>query len=150
MRVGRDTQSESSSLDVKLATENRGMALEISTIKGFILEHLQTIHTIGDVAAPFDISPGTLRKEFQRKARIPLSKYLVLSRVERAKHLLISTELKCFEICQEVGFQREDTGSAIFKRVAGVNMNSYRSSHKVRLSSTQESGPDFRAKRKPR
>ncbi len=95
-------------------------------IKYYIDNHLDHIRKIQDVADHFDMSGETLRRTFRRAEGVGLSRFITQVRVEKAKALLRETDLLCFEVCFAVGFQREDTGAKVFKRVAGCTMEAWR------------------------
>lgn len=91
--------------------------------------HLDAIETITDIAAHFGVAEETLRKTFARAEGVPLSDYLRKKRVEVMKHLLETTDVKCYAICRQVGIKREDTGVKLFKRMTGMTMDQYRRLH---------------------
>ena len=95
-------------------------------IKRYIRSHIGHIGTIQDVADHFDVSGETLRRTFRRAEGVGLSRFITQVRVEKAKALLLETNLLCFEICFAVGFTREDTGAKVFKREAGCTMQAWR------------------------
>jgi YesN/AraC family two-component response regulator len=70
-----------------------------------------------------------LRKIVVRKEGVALSDYLRKKRVEVMKHLLETTDLKCYAICRQVGIKREDTGVKLFKRMTGMTMDHFRRLH---------------------
>lgn len=51
---------------------------------------------------------------------------LVMHRVDKAKHLLRSTDLSVTDICFEVGFQSVGSFSATFRKLTGLSPSSYR------------------------
>lgn len=73
--------------------------------------------------------PETLRKAFVRAEGVSLSDYLRKKRVDVMKHLLVTTDLKCYAVCRQVGIKRADTGVKLFKRTTGMTMDEYRQSH---------------------
>jgi AraC-like DNA-binding protein len=105
---------------------NNQMAINIGLVKTFVNEHIGTVHSIEEIARSLHVSAETLRKQFRREERIPLSKFVTMTRVKRAKKLLCRTDLKCFEVCYSVGFRREDSGATTFKRMVGMTMEAYR------------------------
>lgn len=105
------------------------MRSTLDDVKIWIDLHLNGIETIADIAAQFEVSEETLRKAFARTEGVPLSDYLRKKRVDVMKHLLTTTDLKCYAICQQVGITREDTGVKLFKRKTGMTMDEYRRSH---------------------
>jgi AraC-like DNA-binding protein len=54
--------------------------------------------------------------------------YLLTRRIERAKHLLHTTELSVTEVCLAVGLQSLGSFCSSFKRLVGVTPGEYRRS----------------------
>lgn len=102
------------------------MRMPMERIKEFIELNLHEIRTVEEIGKKLKLSNETLRKEFRRTEGITISDYLRMRRISRMKLLLLETNLCCFEVCFEVGFAREDTGSKVFKRVTGVTMKKFR------------------------
>lgn len=102
------------------------MPIDTTQAKAYIRQHISEIQIIQDVAEGLKVSHETLRKEFRRQGNIPLSAFIAKTRVEQAQRLLHSTNLRCFEICYQVGFAREDSGAKTFKRLTGMTMEEYR------------------------
>jgi len=102
------------------------MAVDVEKVKSFIEGNLKDIKLVYDIASSFSLSSETLRKEFTRREKRSLHDYVEQVRIEQAKRLLGTTERRCFEICFEVGFGREDTGAKVFKRATGMTMEEYR------------------------
>jgi len=102
------------------------MSIQIGSIKQVIEDHLCELRTVSDVAKAADVSCETLKKTFRRAVGIPLSNYIIDVRISRMKDLLAHQNLSCFQICYNVGFKREDTGSKVFKRKMGMTMLEYR------------------------
>ena len=102
------------------------MSTDIETLKRVISANLSDIRTITDIARIIQVSTETLRKNFVRSTGMPLSAFLTACRVERAKDLLMTTDLRCREICTRVGFSREDVGAHVFKRSTGMTMEQFR------------------------
>jgi AraC-like DNA-binding protein len=114
------------------------MNFDTSRVKSLVWTTLRGTRRIGDIADRLHISQETLRKAFRREEGIPLSTFIARARVEQAKRLLVDSELRCFEICYQVGYSREDVGARAFKRATGMTMLQYRRSgrratHRTRL-----------------
>lgn len=105
------------------------MSINIATVKEFIRENIKTTRFLADVAERFHVSTETLRKDFSRQERVAFSNYLTRLRIDVMKEKLVQTNLRCFEIAFEAGFQREDTAAKSFKRETGVSMEQYRKHH---------------------
>lgn len=56
--------------------------------------------------------------------------YRLRAQMERAKHLLILTDLTITEICMEVGFSSLGSFSALFRRRAGISPSEFQRRHR--------------------
>jgi transcriptional regulator GlxA family with amidase domain len=102
------------------------MSIDHLSVKKVVSEQLQRIETFSDLARLLGSSPDVLRKEFERREGITLWTYVEGVRLERAKKLLIESNLECKEICLEIGFTREEFESRFFKRATGLSMTEFR------------------------
>ena len=114
------------------------MSLDMTRVKTLVWTTLRGTRRIGDIADRLHVSQETLRKAFRRAEGVPLSTFIARARVEQAKRLLLDSELRCFEICYQVGYSREDVGARAFKRITGMTMLEYRrigrrGTHRTRL-----------------
>jgi len=104
------------------------MAIDIGAVTAMMSEGLKSIRHVKDVADALNVSAETLRKEIVRRTRKSFSDHLTELRIDKMKRMLVETDQRCFEICFDVGFQREDTGAKFFKRMTGVTMEQFRES----------------------
>jgi two-component system response regulator YesN len=102
------------------------MATNIELVKKTIKSNLRDLKKVEDVAQLLGASTETLRKDFIREEKIPLSDYIRLKRVETMSELLTGTRMPCYLIGFEVGFRREDTAAKVFKKLTGLTMQEYR------------------------
>ena len=72
------------------------------------------------------LSPGYLSRLFKKEVGQNLSTYIQNVRVEQAKVLLQSTNLKIFEIADEVGINDPVYFSKTFKKITGHRPNEFR------------------------
>lgn len=108
------------------------MPVDIEQVKRWIMENPKSVRSIEDIARQWTCSAETMRKQFWRKEKRSLSAFILTTKVEKAKRLLLETDLLCKEVCFEAGFRREDTGADIFKRVVGVTMTRFRLSGRLK------------------
>jgi AraC-like DNA-binding protein len=101
------------------------MPIDINGVKSFIRKHISEIKTVSELAVKLNLHVETLRKNFLREEKIPLSSFILSERVKAMKRLLEESHLKCFEICEKLGV-REDSGGVLFKRSVGMSMEAYR------------------------
>ena len=94
-------------------------------VKRFIYTHIE-IAGPHEIADHLGFSYETLRKDFRRVTGVTLGLFLMQKKVEHAKLLLMTTDLRCFEISGLVGFPREETFMRVFKKHTGLTMRAYR------------------------
>lgn len=73
------------------------------------------------------ISPGYFCSIFKKEVKMTFVQYLMQLRLEAAKELLRTTELKAFEIAERVGFAEPNYFSYCFKKHIGVSPKEFRS-----------------------
>lgn len=78
------------------------------------------------VSAHVGLSGAYFSQLFKRETGEGLSAYITRSRVERAKELLVSTDLKIEDIALQVGFSTANYFSTVFKNTAGQTPAEYR------------------------
>jgi two-component system response regulator YesN len=99
---------------------------DVRSVKRLIEEHCAEIRSIKDLARFTNYSSETIRKDFVRSEHITLSEYIARTRVEKAKHLLETTNLKCGKISRAVGFSRADVAARSFRHLTDRTMREYR------------------------
>ena len=72
-----------------------------------------------EIAQAVELSPNYICELFKREMGINLSAYIMRYRISRAKELLVSTNLKSYEIAERTGFSDESYFSRSFKKVTG-------------------------------
>lgn len=73
------------------------------------------------------LSPGHLSTLFAKEFGIAFHDYLTAERLERAKIMLLSSEMKNYEIADQVGFEDPNYFSTAFKRRFGMSPSKYKS-----------------------
>src|SRR6266581_3053169 len=71
-------------------------------------------------------SPAHFSRRFASTFGTPPHRYLVGRRIERAKHLLNTTEASILDVALSVGFKGAASFSRAFRRVVGVSPRAYR------------------------
>lgn len=82
--------------------------------------------SIQKVCGYLHISSGYFCGIFKKEVQLTFLQYLMQIRMEAAKELLRSTELKSFEIAERVGFAEPNYFSFCFKKHIGVSPKEYR------------------------
>ncbi len=81
------------------------------------------------LASRLFVSTSYLSRLFSEEMGQPLTSYLNTYRVEQAKKLIRTSNLKLYEIAQRVGFSSPIVFSTIFKRFTGVTPTAYKNEH---------------------
>jgi two-component system response regulator YesN len=82
--------------------------------------------TVDDLAQIAQLSKGYLFRAFKNTFQVSPLAYQQTLRLEAAKTLLKSTELRCNEIARRVGYENPCFFHRVFKQRVGVPPNSYR------------------------
>ena len=82
-----------------------------------------SLKLLGDV---FYLTPNYISRVFRNELGVNYLAYLTLLRVERAKELLLTTDLGIAEISEAAGFHDYRTFTKVFKRNEGVPPTQYR------------------------
>jgi two-component system response regulator YesN len=80
------------------------------------------------VCADLHISPGYFSSIFKRETKTTFVTYLLQLRMEKAKELLRTTDLKTFEIAEQVGYSDANYFSFCFRKHVGLSAKEYRNS----------------------
>ncbi|MDI4645646.1 response regulator transcription factor [Cohnella hashimotonis] len=109
-------------------TRNRlHMSSDITKAIQYIKQHYKENISLQAVADHVNLSFSYLSFLFKKELQITFIDYLNRYRIERAKELMASTQMKSYDIAVEVGFSPEYTYfSKVFKKVTGLNPNDYR------------------------
>jgi two-component system, response regulator YesN len=84
--------------------------------------------SINKVCSHLHISAGYFSSIFKKETRMTFVAYLLHIRMEAAKELLRTTDLKAFEIAEKVGYAEPNYFSFSFKKHVGVSPKEYRAS----------------------
>lgn len=101
----------------------------IDQAKDYIRSHYEeTDISIGKVCRHLHISTGYFSSIFKKELKMTFVSYLLQIRLEAAKELLRSTELKAFEIAERIGFADPNYFSFCFRKKYGQSPKEYKNS----------------------
>jgi AraC family transcriptional regulator len=106
---------------ITLAPSNGLSRERLARIRDYVEAHLGDRLTLTEIAAVACLSPYHLSRSFKLTTGIGLHQYVVRRRIERARHLLVRTELPLAEIAGIVGFDSQASFTARFRREIGVS-----------------------------
>ncbi len=96
------------------------------TISQVLESHLHSDLSINELANLAGLSLSTFKREFKKQFRDTPSNYLIEKRLEKAKELILKTELSISEICHQVGFKDIAHFSRSFKQKYKSSPSSFR------------------------
>ena len=98
----------------------------IRLVKAYIAEHYAEDISLKTLAGLVYLSPVYLSRLFSRETGETISAYVQNVRIERAKSLLRTTNLKIYEVAEPVGFTDPVYFSRIFKKATGIKPKDFR------------------------
>ena len=97
----------------------------VSDVKKYINEHTHDKLSLNEVAAIFGISPSYLSQLFGKYNDTGFNEYINICKIEEAKRLLKSENLKVYEVADMLNFGSEFYFSKVFKKIQGVTPSEY-------------------------
>jgi two-component system response regulator YesN len=103
-----------------------GYSASVKKAIAYVEEHYTSNITLEDVAQYGEISKSYLSMLFKQETGINFVTYLNQYRIEKGKKLLTDTNLKIYEIAEEIGFGSPYYFSKVFKELTGMQCKEYR------------------------
>jgi len=118
-------------LKVKGETEEEVVHLAVKRAKSMIKEFYQNGITLDEIASKLNITPEYLGTQFHKEVGVNFSTYIRDFRINKAKVLLIGTQMKMYEIAEQVGYANNPKYfSRMFKEHVGQLPDEFRKAHK--------------------
>ncbi|MNR44608.1 Melibiose operon regulatory protein [compost metagenome] len=93
----------------------------------YIANHLHDpMLTIDDIAQHVSLSVNYVRLIFKEHYQVSVSDYILESRIEKVKELLLETNWSIVEIAAQSGFQSKSHFFTAFKKATGLTPSQYR------------------------
>ncbi len=108
--------------------------MEIWKGRKFIEEHSGEELSLSKVAKAVNISANHLSEKFKHVTGVKFVDYVAQIRFEKARDLLLNSNLRVSEIAFAVGFQSLSQFNRVFKKLAGKSPTQYRD----KLSNTEK------------
>jgi AraC-like DNA-binding protein len=119
--------------EFKETTPNhRAEPVEIWKARKFIEEHSGEELSLSKLAKAVNISPNHLSEKFKQVTGVNFVDYIARIRFEKARDLLLNSNLRISEIAFAAGFQSLSQFNRVFKRLSGKSPTAYRAEHLLR------------------
>ncbi len=107
------------------ANRRSGKDKLISTIQTYIDQNLGGKLQLNEIADAFGLSPAYLSVLFKKNTDIGFSEYVYTRKIEEAKKMLLSDDMKVYEVADALGFESAYYFSKVFKKVSGMSPREY-------------------------
>lgn len=101
----------------------------MSSIKAYIQDNIENDISLSLVSDYYKMTPQYLSILFKQETGQNFVKFLTVTKIERAKELLLSTTLSIKYIASQVGYN-DRSFFTIFKKHVGITPSEYRSMYK--------------------
>ncbi|MDC7288214.1 response regulator [Blautia schinkii] len=103
----------------------------VHKVKDYITDHYyQEDISLNLLAQQYYVNPSYLSRVFKEKTGTTFTGYLFEIRMKEAENLVLSTDLKAYEIAERVGISDSHYFSSCFKKYTGVSVAEYKKSKK--------------------
>lgn len=107
----------------RLAESNRNAGKDrlIKDVQDYIDSHIADKLTLSEVAEQFGLSASYFSVLFKQQTGVGFSDYVTTLRIEKAKQLLLSGDVKIYEAAEALGFESAFYFSKVFKKKEGCS-----------------------------
>lgn len=113
--------------DLKTLTDGQEDSDYKATIQKLIDEHImKNYFSLSFLGEEINLSTGYLSVLFKQLYGVPFQEYVLSRRLESAKILLLSTQMKIYEIAEAIGIEDSNYFSAAFKKKFNLSPNQYK------------------------
>ena len=97
----------------------------IASIRSYIDENLGGKLQLNEVAEVFGLSPNYLSVLFRKSCELGFSEYVNTKKIEKARQLLLSGDMRIYEVADALGFESAFYFSKVFKKIDGHSPREY-------------------------
>ncbi|HEX2926425.1 MAG TPA: helix-turn-helix domain-containing protein, partial [Ruminiclostridium sp.] len=113
-----------------ISDNTRVLSLNVKRAVSMVNELYKDGITLDQIASRLNITPEYLGSIFLKEMGIYFSTYIKEFRIKKAKELLISRELKTYEIAEQIGYSDPKYFSRVFKDSTGLTPGEYQRAYK--------------------
>ncbi|WP_314588146.1 helix-turn-helix domain-containing protein [Paenibacillus terrigena] len=107
---------------------DNSVKLNVKRACDYIRENYQSNHTLAEVSGRFGMSVSYFSVQIKKYTGYSFVNYLNRVRIEKAKELLLQSNLKIYEVAGEVGFDTLQYFNRVFKQAVQMTPGEYRRS----------------------
>ncbi len=114
---------------IQLVHKNRSnpeYSPQIQSCCDYIELHAEDKLTLGEIASRIGYADYYLSRKFKTETGVSINDYIKNAKVERAKSLLLATNLSIQEICDRLHFGSRSFFAETFKEIAGISPAAFR------------------------
>jgi AraC-like DNA-binding protein/mannose-6-phosphate isomerase-like protein (cupin superfamily) len=116
--------------NVRCEKENIGSfsdrQLIVKAVMEYVTNNLSENLNVKDIAYKFGYERSHLYRLFLEENGCSIQRYIIICRINRARYLLVETEMPIYEIAHEVGYESYAAFSKVFIREANLTPSEYR------------------------
>ncbi|MNJ31848.1 putative response regulatory protein [compost metagenome] len=126
-----ETETPDEIIELMLSLAKPAMEMEFKNVQfsaalDYINQNYDKDLKLTDVAKAVFISTGYLSRIFKSETGYSFKEWLNRIRIERAKELILSSDLKYYEIAELVGYRDYKYFAAYFSKLCGVSAKEYK------------------------
>lgn len=106
--------------------KNNSNMVAIKLAKEYIIKNFNKNITLKDVADNVFLSQNYLSELFKKELGEGFYDFLSNYRIKKAKEILITTNMKIYEVAEKVGYNDSITFGRAFKKITGTTANNFR------------------------
>jgi len=119
-------------LELVYSSQDARKMTQIRPALEYIEAHYDEPIALAEIARAAHLSVSRLAHLFKEQMGATLIDYVTGVRIERAKELLLSTDLSCTEICFEAGYSHQSYFTRTFKALVGMTPRQFRARNRRR------------------
>lgn len=121
-KIIQSTVQEFETKDVK----NKNIQHDIDLVKDYIEKHYQEDLNLYSLAEKVYLSPSYLCARFKRITGFGINKYIKVVRMQKAEELVVNTNMKIVDICEQVGYHNLSYFCQSYREHFGKTPEKYR------------------------
>jgi YesN/AraC family two-component response regulator len=114
----------------------------VQKAKAYANAHLAEALSLQSLADALYISKTYLSALFKREMGVTVNDYITTQRLKKAKSLLLETDLRIWEICEQVGYQSNKYFIQVFRSHEGTTPLAFRQSLQRQIDQKRMSKPE--------